>query len=92
MKNTNYKEYVIINYTDVWGNQEDGYEINNQEEVGSIFISTEMSESDIIVLMVELGYLTTENGVSISNTGDGWELEDAYNSYPLYGLVPVWER
>jgi hypothetical protein len=89
MKKTS-TEYTVINYFDVWGNEIDGYEVNNQCEQGSIIIPDDVKDFDIVIMMKDLGYLSSAEGVSISNTGDGYELEDAYNAFPLYGLVPVY--
>ena len=81
------KRYELVNYFDVWGNEEEGYEVNDSCIEDNLEIADDMSDSDIVDLLCELGYLTTTDGVIASNTGDGWEIETE-NGMPLYGLRP----
>jgi hypothetical protein len=85
-------EYRAINYFDVWGNEEEGYNVNDScEESVRMFISDNMGDSDIVQMMVELGYLKDTavlgENVFITSTGDGYELEGT-GGYPLFGFVP----
>ena len=93
MKNGN--EYRVCNYTDIWGNAEDGYEVNNQcyEDTG-LFLVNDIEDQLIIDMMIELGYLkdTAIAGVNVNvcNMGDRIEIEES-DGRPLYGLEMVEE-
>jgi hypothetical protein len=58
MSNITYKVCTL----DVWGNSEDGYEVNDQFAAGSIELSPEMSDAEILQKLADEGYLT-ENAV-----------------------------
>ena len=88
-------EYIVTNYFDVWGNEQDGYDVNDScIENTRLFITPDTTDSDIVQMMVELGYLkdTAVLGetVFITDTGDRMELEGT-GGYPLFGLSPDWK-
>ena len=52
----------LIDYFDVWGNEEDGYEVNNLAKT-DIYIeidSVRDDEMDILIKLVEAGYLNPQ--------------------------------
>ena len=54
MSNTTYKVCTL----DVWGNSEDGFDVNDQFAAGSIELSAEMSDSEILQKLADEGFLT----------------------------------
>lgn len=88
-------EYRIAIYTSVWGNAEDGYDVNDSmyyEDL--VFIGEKMTDSDIINMLVDLRILIDSvklgENVFVTNTGDGMEIEGE-NGYPICGISPVYE-
>lgn len=85
------KKFQVIDYFDVWGNAEEGYEINDQINVGVIEVPDDYGLSSILEAMREKEYFNS------SATIDTVELDEydfeCYNligkssGKPLYGLV-----
>lgn len=85
--------YEVINYTDVWGNTDDGYEVNNScVEETDMFIRDDAEDGDIIQMMVEIGYLANtailDENVLLVNNGDSYEIT-GMDGFPLFGLRMV---
>ena len=54
--------YRLINYTDVWGNDKEGYEINDQcIESNDLIISEDASNKDILKYLKKIGFFTTDD-------------------------------
>jgi hypothetical protein len=83
--------YQIVNYFDVWGNSEDGYEVNNQCYEDIIFLADKVDDRTIIKMLMDLGLLKSTavigENILFTNTGDSFEIEEM-DGFPLYGLVP----
>lgn len=83
-------QYALVNYFDVVGNKQDGYEINNccVEETG-ITITDDATEKDILKYLVQIGFLTTSDrrkvhiDVTDSNTLEIYAVKD---NYPIGSL------
>lgn len=79
-------KYRLINYFDVWGNEEDGYEVNDLcvEETG-IFIADNSTDQQVLNLLVRIGFLTTDDPekVCVINNGDMIEIESVEDGCPL---------
>lgn len=79
-------KYRLINYFDVWGNEEDGYEVNDLcvEETG-IFIADDSTDQQVLNLLVRIGFLTTDDPekVCVINNGDMIEIESVEDGCPL---------
>ena len=87
MKNT----WQLVNYFDVWGNNEDGFWVNNScIEFSDLYISEDSTNQDIINYLIEIGFLNegikTED-LFIDNSGDYIEFFVAENLYPICRLV-----
>lgn len=82
----NERRYRLINYFDVWGNAEVGYEVNDLcvEETG-IFIADDSTDQEVLNLLVRIGFLTTDDSekVCVINNGDMIEIESVEDGYPL---------
>lgn len=85
MKNEGSK-YKLINYFDVWGNAEVGYEVNDLcvEETG-IFIADDTTDQEVLSLLVRIGFLVTDDleKVCIKWEGDMIEIEGVETGVPL---------
>ena len=85
MKNEGSK-YKLINYFDVWGNAEVGYEVNDLcvEETG-IFIADDSIDQEVLSLLVRIGFLVTDDleKVCIKWEGDMIEIEGVETGVPL---------
>lgn len=82
--------YTLINYLDVLGNKNDGYEINDQGiEFDDWYISEDATHKDILDYLVKRGYLSTSDmrRVRIADVGDYMEVYAVKDDYPLYGIV-----
>ena len=54
----NYRRYSLINYFDVWGNPEDGWEVNNQcVEFDDINIADDATDGEILRFLAAIGFL-----------------------------------
>lgn len=84
--------YKVVDLFDVWGNEEDGWEVNDSCDTGKvIFFSDDSTDETVFNALSDLELLgeraVLNETVFISNTGDGWEVE-ADNGLPLYSIVP----
>ena len=52
------RNYELVDYYDVWGNPEDGFDVNDISRTGEILtIDDDASDRDIIDGLVRIGYL-----------------------------------
>lgn len=89
-------KFEVINY-DVWGNEEEGFEVNGSYTTGyEIEISDTASDKEIIDALKEIEFLSNkcnENTVDIDGeTEFSLYLEWSKNSYPLCELRRVYNR
>jgi hypothetical protein len=83
--------YEWINY-DVWGNAEDGFEVNDKHRSGvELAIPDEATDVQILAALREAGVFNnkaTTKTVDIDGEGDGvFYFEDAKNGKPLGELM-----
>ena len=81
--------YTLINYFDVWGNEVDGYEVNNQcVEAEDIVIADDATDADIINYLQLAGYLNTNDAslFEVEDNGDFIEIFAKETMMPLYSL------
>lgn len=87
-----YSRYRLIDYFDVWGNEKDGYEVNNQCILfDDLHMSQDITDQEILDYLKSIGYLNTaeiEKFYIISDC-DYIELFQADNMYPLCRLELV---
>lgn len=79
-------KYRLINYFDVWGNAEDGYEVNDLcVEETDIFIADDSTEQEILSFLVKIGFLATDDPekVCVNWDGDMIEIEATETGMPL---------
>ena len=88
-------KYKLIDYFDVWGNQENGWEVNNlcslEEEYGLLIITDDATDEEIIDYLIQIGYLGDEAKENIRIEGDDCmiELFSKENDMPLGRLEEV---
>ena len=80
------KIYSLINYFDVWGNETDGYEVNNQcvEKTG-IHIPDDVKDYEVIDYLKSIKFITQECKMSdfdVNMACDYIEVNTS-NGYPL---------
>lgn len=86
-------DYEIVDYFDVWGNPEDGFEVNDLSRTGEIVtIDDSASEDDVIDGLIRVGYLRPDakGRVSVDLWGDGYiELVEDETGMPIGRLEAV---
>ena len=81
------EKYTLIDYNDVWGNENEGYTINDVMRYENYLdIAENASEEDIIKALVEKGYLL-ENTEYEVYASDDMLVEIFSNDYPICALV-----
>lgn len=80
--------YRLINYFDVWGNEKDGFEVNNLcVEKESIDIKDDASDKEILQVLVDEGFLVTSDRRKVClvdyGMGDMIEICAKKSMYPL---------
>jgi len=50
------EKWTLVNYFDVWGNQEDGYEVNNLCTEGEIELSDNPTKEEIVSALIAFGF------------------------------------
>lgn len=80
-------KYKLIDYFDVWGNEEDGWEVNNLCTIReNIEISDDATDAEILVLLVKIGFLATadERLVCLESTDSNFiEIYQVKDMMPL---------
>lgn len=87
-------KYRLINYFDVWGNQEDGYEVNNLCSEGELFLAGDYTKKDIIAALIDFGFFkptVTEEMVEIDDMYDMIEFFDSHNYMPIGRLELIYD-
>lgn len=85
--NESYGVYDLINYFDVWGNEEDGWDVNNlSRDETDIYISDDLTDEEIVDYLIdEVGFLSPQarGNVEVWNDGDMIEFSVASTGEPL---------
>lgn len=83
----------LIDYFDVWGNEEDGWEVNNLCVLeDDIYISENTTNEDILDFLFAIGYLNTTENICIREYGmDMLEIETKKEWYPI-GRLEIYEH
>ena len=93
MKTVSTVKYDLYNYFDVWGNEEDGWEVNNLcVEKRNIEMTDDCSDKDIISWLYWNEFVTTEDveKFEIECMGEFIEIFEKETMKPLYSLRPVY--
>lgn len=72
---------------DVWGNQRDGFEVNDRCNVGTIELPEDATDKQIIRAMVEQGYLRSSRfHFAIDGDDMMMDIDHEPTGRPLYSL------
>jgi hypothetical protein len=89
-------KYKVVDYFDVWGNEQDGWEVNNLAEVGYIEVKDYTNKVEVISKLVDIEFITNTNKPEVlSKLIDFWndyEMIEGFSSYngePLFRLELV---
>lgn len=84
---SNENMWSLINYTDVWGNPVDGWEVNNLETMyEDLYIDPSATDQEILHYLKITGYFSTDNTdtVALEDYGDGMvEIVMCDDGFPL---------
>lgn len=84
-------KYDIINYTDVWGNPTDGWEVNDVEHLNKcVTINDDDTDKQILEKLVSIGFLATSDmrRVMLEDFGSDIEIYQVKGHRPLGMLTP----
>lgn len=86
-------KYKIVDYIDVWGNAEDGWEVNDLTTAeDDIVIAEDSTDEEIIDLLIRIGYLTPEVKELVyleSYDNEMIEIVARENDYPIGRLEMI---
>lgn len=85
-------KWKLVNYFDVWGNEKDGYEVNNLcVEYDDLNITDDATDKDILNYLKDTGFLVTSDRrkVYLEDMGDMIEIYQRKGNYPLGRLERV---
>jgi hypothetical protein len=86
-----YETFDLINYFDVWGNENDGWVINNQcVECNDLKIDRNWDDKLILEFLKSIGFLSTSDLRSfvIDSSEDTIEIYKRKGMMPLCALIP----
>lgn len=92
MRDIGVTTYRLVNYFDVWGNEKDGYEVNNLcVEFNDLQITDDATDKDILNYLRDIGFLNTSDRrrVRLVDFGEMIEIEQVKGFYPLGRLERV---
>ena len=82
-----YTRYKLVNYTDVWGNYKDGYEINNQcVEFDDLYLANSMTQKEILQYLHNSAHFLTSDDmrrVTLDFDGSNYEIIVVKDKFPL---------
>jgi len=82
--------WTLVDYFDVWGNEEDGWEVNNlSTEFDDLYIDPESTDEEIVAFLKDIGYFNRDVQVSdleIWDDGDIIEFFKADDGMPICRL------
>jgi len=82
-------KYTLINYFDVWGNKDDGWEVNDQcIEADDIVIADDATPKEICEYLKSIKMLATSDmrRLEVIDWGDLIEINERKSGRPLFGL------
>jgi len=81
---------TLINYFDVWGNAEEGYEINNLCKEGELELREDFREADLLQELQDFGFIVEEATMKdITFEWAGSEMIEIYETKTNYPLGRV---
>ena len=87
--------WSLIDYFDVWGNAEDGWEVNNSStEFDDLYLDPTITNEEIVDYLKSIGYFAptvTMDQLTIEDGGDYIEFFKADDGMPLCRLDRNWK-
>lgn len=81
---------TLINYFDVWGNAEDGYEINNLCKEGELTLNENFTDAELLQELQDIGFIVEEATMKdITFEWAGSEMIEIYETEKWYPLGRV---
>ena len=84
-------KWTLINYFDVWGNEVDGWEVNNAcSKFDDLEIADDATEQDIIDYLCNIEFFKTNDleKFDVEYCGDFIEISEKETQMPLCSLRP----
>ena len=89
--------YKLVDYFDVWGNADDGWEVNNQCYVGesplgdTFYLDMTASKKDILEFLVSIHFLSSSDmrRLCVDMAGEAIEVYERKGMRPLCAFVPA---
>lgn len=85
--------YKLIDYFDVWGNAEDGWEVNNLCEIeNDIILAEDTTDEEIVDFLIMINYLESEAKEQVhleSQDNEMIEIVQTKDNYPLGRLEMI---
>ena len=92
MRDVGFRRFDLYNYFDVWGNTEDGWEVNNLcKEFEDLVITDDATDQDIINCLYDIEFINT-NDLSlfeIEDMGEMIEISEKETQKPLCSFRAV---
>jgi hypothetical protein len=82
-------KWKLIDYFDVWGNEVDGYEVNNLCEAGSIELGDHFTDNDILSGLIEVGYFKESVTLDMLAIEDCFPFVELYNAKTMEPLCRI---
>lgn len=86
-------KWRLVNYIDVWGNVNNGWEVNNVcIEFEDLVISEDATDEDLINYLKEIEFFSTEAStytIDVIDSGDIIEFENSGKPYKEYEGCPL---
>ena len=86
--------WSLVDYFDVWGNPEDGWEVNNLSiEFDDLYLDPDITDEEIVDYLKSIGYFNkdvTMADLEIEDSGDMIEFFKADDMMPLCRLQRNW--
>lgn len=73
-------KYRLINYHDVWGNQEDGWEVNNMCSEGELELSEDYTNNEIVLKLIDFGFFKPTVTLEDVRIWDDYHMIELYQS------------
>ena len=79
---------TLVDYFDVWGNPEEGYEVNNLSREDIFYMNDTFSDNDLIIKLIDIEYLkpSTMENFEILDEGCFIEFFEAGSHLPLFRI------
>jgi hypothetical protein len=80
--------YELVDYFDVWGNEEEGWEVNNLSREGELELE-DLESLTILKALIDFGFLrdtVTFKDISIERLGEIVEIYEKANCKPICSL------